>query len=143
MATITNITQLSAKLDKLKIKVGNPNPSVIVGFSTNYALHVHENIEMTWRGLPRHKPSKGNYWDGTGGAFGQAKYLEQPARELAKELVRIVITAMGNGATLMQCLYLAGLRLQREAQLLVPVDTGNLKASAFTKKEKSESGPST
>jgi hypothetical protein len=35
---------------------------------------------------------------------------------------------------------LAGLRLQRESQLLVPVDTGALRASAFTAMEEAR-GP--
>ena len=33
-------------------------------------------------------------------------------------------------------LVLAGLRLQRDSQKLVPVDTGNLKGSAFTRLDK-------
>jgi len=34
-----------------------------------------------------------------------------------------------------KALYIVGLFLQRHAQLLVPVDTGNLRNSAFTRKE--------
>jgi len=65
----------------------------------------------------------------------KAKYLEQPARELKTELGRIAGKAMENGASMSDGLLLAGLRLQRESQELVPVDTGNLKNSAFTRKE--------
>ena len=39
------------------------------------------------------------------------------------------------GHVLAQALLAAGLRLQRESQMLVPIDTGNLRASAFTRLE--------
>lgn len=153
MPQITGISAIRKALRKYGEKLGLVGkPSVIVGYTANYALHVHENIEMKWKGLPRtghydktFKSGKrkgetvlvarrGNYWDGSRGP-GQAKFLEQPARELTTEFDRIVFESMRNGATLLQALYLAGLRLQRESMLLVPVDTGNLKASAFTRKE--------
>ncbi|MFA5056495.1 MAG: hypothetical protein WC485_00140 [Opitutaceae bacterium] len=91
--------------------------SVIVGYTAAYALHVHERNAA-------HKPGK------------QWKYLEQPARELAtNELPAIVTEAVANGSTMQQALYLAGLRIQRASQAIVPVDTGNLRGSAFTRKE--------
>lgn len=58
--------------------------------------------------------------------------MEQPAREKAGEIAKIVTKAVKNGATIEEGLLLGGLRLQREAQLLTPVDTSALKASAFT-----------
>ena len=137
MPTITGISAVRKALRKHGEKLGLVGkPSVIVGYTANYALHVHENIEMKWKGLPRlpNPPHKGNYWDGSRSP-GQAKFLEQPARELRYEFGRIIFEAMKNGATMLQALYIAGLRLQRESQLLVPVDTGNMKASAFTRKE--------
>lgn len=108
------------------------NVSVAVGYTAAYALAVHENIEMKLRGEPR-ASGKGRYWDPQG--RGQAKFLEQPAREHQDTLARIVVDALRKGATLAKSLLLAGLRLQRESQQLVPVDTGNLKASAFTRLE--------
>ncbi len=130
----------------------DPNVVVAVGFSTAYAIHVHENIQMAWRGLPRDrtirrsggiaytgyaKTSKlpGVFW----GPTGQAKFLEQPARQLSNDgtLASIVATALQAGKTMAQALVLAGLRIQREAQKLVPVVTGTLKNSAFTVLEKS------
>lgn len=69
------------------------------------------------------------------GVNQQAKYLEQPARAMKSELGALVVSAMQGGATLHQAIYMAALRLQREGQKIVPVDTGNLKASAFTRKE--------
>ena len=123
------------------------NVGVIVGYTASYASWVHENIEMKWRGKPRGSKNprkstkgqrkKGRYWDPQG--RGQAKFLEQPFREFHGELVDIVyrttktMNKPSNGKGLDIGLMLAGLRLQRESQLLVPVDTGNLKASAFTR----------
>ena len=88
-------------------------PSVTVGFSQNYAIYVHENLEV-------HHP------------VGQAKYLEQPAREMGKELGQITAEVIKNGGTVEEGLLVAGLELQRAAQELTPVDTGALKSSAFT-----------
>lgn len=105
--------------------------SVAVGYTAAYALYVHENIEMVLAGQPR--PTKGNYWDPQGRA--QAKFLEAPFRDNASNYARIINNAMKRGNTLAQALVLAGLQLQRDSQLLVPVDTGNLKASAFTRLE--------
>jgi CRISPR/Cas system-associated exonuclease Cas4 (RecB family) len=90
---------------------------VAVGFTQAYAIYVHEDMEA-------HHP------------VGQAKYLEQPARELRQDLGNIVTTILKAGESLSHALLTAGLRLQREAQELVPVDTGALKASAFTREEK-------
>lgn len=104
--------------------------AVVVGYNAKYALFVHENIEMKWKGKKR--PSGlGVYW----GPKGQAKFLEQPARELGPELGRMITTAVKNGAKLLQALVMAGMRLQRESQKLVPVEYGNLKGSAFTEED--------
>lgn len=102
---------------------------VVVGYTAAYAVFVHE-APMTLKGEKR--PTKGKFWDPQGRA--QNKFLEQPARTMQRELGTIIGTIMRKrGAKLPQALLVAGLRLQRESQLLVPVDTGNLKASAFTR----------
>ena len=137
MAKVEGIKELNVALTKLSVAArestkGSGRVSVIVGFTANYALWVHENVEMKWQGLPRRKPAKGVYW----GPAGQAKFLEQPARMLAPELSKMVVTALRKGSTMAQALLIAGLRLQRESQKLVPIDTGNLKNSAFTRQEK-------
>lgn len=125
--------------------------AVVVGYNAKYALALHENVEMKWRGLPRdrsvrkdkdkaltvvtgYSPAKGKhgvFW----GPTGQAKFLEQPARELGPELGRMITTAVKNGAKLLQALVMAGMRLQRESQKIVPVEFGNLKGSAFTEED--------
>lgn len=137
---IENLDKVLRALEKLERESKRENNgNVIVGFNASYALPVHENIEMKWRGLPRKGKhadgtrKKGDYWDPPG--RGQSKFLEQPARTMRKELSTIIATTVRNGASLVKALLVAGLRLQREAQKLCPVDTGNLKASAFTEKE--------
>lgn len=90
--------------------------TVVVGYTQSYSIFVHENLEA-------HHP------------VGQAKFLEQPAREKQALLSGIVLQVLAKGKPLEDALLAAGFRLQLESQLLVPVDTGALKASAFTKVE--------
>lgn len=117
MAEIKNLKSLMAKLKAREDAAKKDgNASVIVGFTQSYAIYVHENLEA------RHP-------------VGQAKFLEQPARELSGTITGIVAELLGKGKTMAQALLIAGLRLQREAQLLCPVDTGALKGSAFTQLE--------
>jgi hypothetical protein len=113
MARVEGINRVHRMLDK-KLKQVEKTRSVIVGFTQAYAIYVHENLEA------KHDN-------------GQAKFLEAPARELSSTFVDIIATAMRKGRTLEQGLLLAGLRLQREAQIRCPVETGALKGSAFTR----------
>ena len=87
--------------------------SVTVGFSQNYAAWVHEK-------KARHEKP------------GQWKFLSTPARELADELGNRARRIREKTGSTKKALLDAGLRLQREAQQITPVDTGALKASAFT-----------
>lgn len=89
--------------------------SVIVGYTAAYAVYVHEDLTA------KHKPGK------------QAKFLEGPARWLRNELQRIIAENLNRGRTVSQSLLMAGLRLLRESQKIVPVDTGHLKASGFVR----------
>lgn len=98
--------------------------SVITGYTAGYALWVHENLQPA-PGATKRARKEGR----------QGKYLEQPAREMQDELGNIVASAATRGAKLQQALYLAALRLQGESQRIVPWDIGNLRASAFTRKE--------
>lgn len=123
---------LKKKLEALGKKYGNQrNVTVEVGYEAQYAAKLHEDIEMKWRGRPRHS-GIGVYW----GPHGQAKFLEQPARQNAQTYGRIVEELLKRGATMEQALVAAGLQLQRDSQELVPVEYGNLKASAFTQVKK-------
>jgi hypothetical protein len=89
--------------------------SVFVGYTQKYAIYVHE--------VPAYHE------------VGNDKFLERPARTLQRELGDIVRKVARRGGTLKQGLVMAGLRLQRESQKQCPVDTGALKASAFTATE--------
>lgn len=121
----------------------SPEPekvSVIVGYTAGrYALYVHEMTpkDPHW-GRPRRKPHKGDYWDPPG--RGQPKYLERPARELFNSgaLARIVTKQVKGGNTLEDGLVMAGLEIMRHSQEIVPVDTGNLKASATVRTERDD-----
>jgi hypothetical protein len=49
---------------------------VEVGFSAEYAVHVHENLQQKWAGRPR-ASGKGVYW----GPKGEPKFLENSFNE--------------------------------------------------------------
>lgn len=120
---IEGVKAVEAALKKQLAKYGDLKCSVVVGYTVNYAIYVHENMEASH-------------------PIGQAKFLERPAREHAKEIGRIVRTAMKRGVDLVTALVLGGLRLQRESQLLTPLDTSALRNSAFTAKESEKEGVS-
>jgi hypothetical protein len=117
MATIEKLQKVVAILRERAARAKEDgNASVLVGYTQAYALFVHENLEATH-------------------PVGQAKFLEQPARELSKEISEITKKGLQQKKTMAQSLVLAGLFLQRESQKLCPVDTGALKNSAFTRLE--------
>lgn len=135
MAKVENLEKVVAYFGKKAAESkANDNGSVVVGYTAQYAIFVHENLEMKLAGEPRTN-GRGHYWDPQGQAG--PKFLEQPAREMSGDgtFANILRTAAKKGLGLMQGLLLCGLRLQRESMLRVPVDTGNLKASAFTRQE--------
>jgi hypothetical protein len=134
------------------------NAAVEVGYTASYAIYVHENMNpvnlptgsgaqaiaiaqgaglkgrarkqlLEASGAKPRQSKLGYYW---GPSFYGPKFLEGPARYLAGELGVIIIKAVGAGQTVAEALLLAGLRLQRESQKLVPVEYGNLINSAFT-----------
>lgn len=117
MAKVLGLEKLVAQLRAKAAKaLKDNNVSAVVGYTQNYAIYVHENLQAVH-------------------PVGQAKFLEQPARTMARELGQMIVTALKKGLTMAQGLLMAGLRLQRESQKLVPVDTGALKGSAFTRIE--------
>ena len=138
--------------------VQEPKVRVAVGYTKNYALRVHELTGMKMKGIPRdprqrpgkhRKPGmfkflggsipiprktvhKGRFWDPQNRAM--AKFLEFPFKMRRGEILRIIKEAYGKGKTLFESVFLGGLFLQRESQKLVPVEFGELKKSAFTRK---------
>jgi len=99
------------------------HPSVIVGYVASYALYVHENLEA------RHYPPYG-----TG---GKAHFLIDPFRKLEGDgtIKQLFVSAVRAGKTPSQALVFAGMRVQRDSMEECPVDTGNMKAGAFTQLE--------
>jgi hypothetical protein len=130
---------------------GSEGESVVVGYAASYAVYVHENLEArhgadynSWHGeeIAAGKTKSGRTkkgWKGktSRGPNQQAKFLEQPVRELSNDgtLAQDIIGAMRKGVQLQDALLVGAERIQRESQLLVPVDTGNLRGSSFTEKE--------
>lgn len=114
--TLSGDRSLAKKLQKLS--KGHKGGSVLVGYTANYAVYVHEMVGATFQ-----RPG------------AEAKFLEKPLRENSKKYVQTVAKTIKAGRPFMNGLILAGLSLQRDSQKLCPVDTGNLRASAFTRKE--------
>lgn len=132
------IQQFGNKLDKARRDSGL---SVIVGYTANYALIVHERIPG--KKGPKRKKTKRKRAEDVGkkkgkgqqvrSQVGQPKFLEEPARTKAAEIGRVVATVTKATGSLEMGLIVGGQRLQRESQKLVPVVTGNLQGSAFTR----------
>lgn len=114
MPKINNIVRLLTKLKALQKKADSERKlSVVVGYTQSYAVYVHENTSAEH-------------------PVGNAKFLEGPARRLAPILSETIRAVAEQTGSLAKGLLVAGLRLQRESQMEVPVDTSALKASAFT-----------
>ncbi len=92
---------------------GRKKVKVTIGYAMPYAVYVHENLEANH---PR---------------GGQAKYLEQPARQYSRRLADIVRRSVQAKNGLTEGCTRAGEELLRLSQPLVPVDKGDLKASGF------------
>ena len=145
---VKGVTTVIAQLGKLREKYSDQSAKgkcVSVGFTAKYALFVHENLQgkpnppkhaaqrRAMFAAMRERDERGHVpW-----TVGQPKFLEQPARELGNngEFTRLILISLQKRRTLLQGLLVCGLRLQRESQILCPVDTSYLKASAFTRIE--------
>jgi hypothetical protein len=104
---------IKLRLQALAKKYGK-SYRVSVGFSAEYSVYVHERLDVYH---PR----------------GQAKFLEQPAREHRQRMGRIVGAAVRRGRSVRDGLQEAGDFLLREARALVPYDTGHLYRSGFVR----------
>lgn len=114
MANVTGIKEVQRALTKLsKAHIGE---NIVVGFTQNYAIYVHEN-----RGS-RH-------------TTGKAGFLLDNAIELRGEMASTIAEVTRKTGSVEKGLAVAGTRLQAAAQEDTPVDLGALKASAFTARE--------
>lgn len=106
-----------ARLNGLANKArANSKFAFMVGYTAPYAVYVHENLTA------RHP-------------VGQAKYLEQPAREHADEIAAVIMRALRAGLSPRSALGLGAIRLLQLSKPLVPVDTGFLKSTGYAKVE--------
>lgn len=85
-----------------------------VTYTAPYAVYVHEDLATP------HKT-------------GQAKFLEQPMRENASTMTKMVKDLVKGGMSLRLALLEVGHWLLEESKKLVPVDTGELRDSGVVK----------
>lgn len=110
---ILNARYVTKKLKDLEKKAGG-HVEVVTGFTQRYAIHVHENLEA------KHKEGK------------TAKYLERPYRENSKAIQDLIAREYERTRKLRLAVVTGGLKIQRLAQQVVPIDTAALKSSAYT-----------
>lgn len=114
MAKVSGLNRIIKLLERLRKQSKTKyRASVTVGFTQSYALPVHEMVMWKHR-------------------VGQAKYLTVPLQAMKSQLRIDAISMITGGAKVSTALLVLGLQVQRAAQKLTPVDTGALKASAFT-----------
>lgn len=97
-----------------------------VGYRAPYAIYVHENMEIDH---PVHVGRDGTVRN----CGGQAKFLEIPAREMIPRIKDEMARMQKNKKGLRFMVQTMLDRLLRASQRLVPVDTGVLKRSGFTR----------
>lgn len=90
---------------------GNGYLHVKVVYDTPYVVYVHEDLTKY------HEPPT------------KAKFLEQPARQLRQQMRDAAMKRLRQKKSLHDALLAAGKILYDASQILVPVDTGRLKAS--------------
>lgn len=117
MAQVTGFQRVIDGLAaRRKIAEADARLKLIVGYKAEYAVYVHENLQAIH-------------------PVGRAKFLEEPQRTEQPTMLNIIATDLKTQKTWRQALLRAGLHLQRASQKLVPVDTGFLRNSTFTKVE--------
>lgn len=113
---ISGFDRVIAQLSKREQLAKTENCSAITGYTAAYAVYVHEDRAA-------------------GHTVGKAGFLLDPFRRLEREIGSMVLTGVRSGLSLAQSILRAMLRVQRESQKEVPVDTGALRNSAFTRLE--------
>lgn len=135
-----------------KFKMTKPNlPTVLdlkvgksryrVGYNSPYAIYVHERVEMKLYGQKR-RSDNGVYWSAFQG-MGQAKYLEQPLRELTSNgtLLQRAGNAIGRLFSRKRAKLLDEAALEMATEVmdrsleLVPVDYGRLHLTGYIEED--------
>lgn len=101
--------EVVARLRARSLK-GQVRMQVDVQYTAPYAVYVHENLQSYH-------------------SVGQAKFLEQPFRQLLSQMKQIIRNKLLNNRSLEEGLKAAGDLLLKVSQPLVPVDTGYLKST--------------
>lgn len=138
MAEVQRLSAVLRALSKEERKaLREYSGSVAVSYYANYALYVHENMQAAhgtdYNERYADEIAAGKRSDR--GAGQRAKFLEEPARRLQKQMAEKIRLHIKNGGTLPQAMKKAGLLLQRESQRIVPIDTNNLRSRAKTEIE--------
>lgn len=110
---VTGMRAIMTKFDEMTLK-HKKKLRATVGYKAKYAAKIHEDLEMFH-------------------SNGQAKYLEQPARQYRKEMAEITRKNLQNKESLETSMRRAAEFLLERSQELVPVDTGFLKNSGYVK----------
>ena len=105
-----NFPNVSARFKAEYDKAMSETVSGIVTYETEYAIYVHENLEVFHR-------------------VGQAKFLEEPARTYRYYIAKVIADQKRKGRSWKQAMQLGMLQLLNLSRPLVPVDTGRLKRS--------------
>ena len=129
---VGNVKAVKKKLGELIAKYKeNTTERVVVGYTQNYAVFVHENLEARHAGHTLYSSRRKKWYPGV----GQAKFLEDAIKNNLANLRKIIYTILKAKQPAIVALKAAGLFIQAESQKLCPVDTGALRGSAFTRTE--------
>lgn len=114
---IQGVSKLIGQLNTMAVQSKKRDDGdVLVGYSQNYALHVHERDVYHETGT----------W----------KYLEKAYKEVYPSILHTIKEVYKKTGSVQKGLLISGLRIQRVSQdKYCPVDTGALKASAWTATE--------
>lgn len=118
MANIEGLDKVVKKLEALANDKNWDGTGVVVGYTQSYAVNVHEDLDASHR------------------AGKTAKFLEGPAREYNTQISELINRTYKATKDIKKALMVGGLFLQRKSQMIVPIDTGALRASAFTALDK-------
>lgn len=115
MATITGVDKLREQMSSRIQKATKLSKAVgYVGYSAEYANYVHENMEAFHR-------------------VGQAKYLTTAINKFLPKMTNMLKEELKDGGDPKAAIQKVLLAIKYESQKLVPVDTGFLRSSAYTK----------